>query len=536
MVALSPQLRKIILAFLLLTPWFSLYLKVIFPHLAQTGFDGSVITLVELIFVIFISIFGRHPKITKQGLFLLIAIAGWHLSGFISAYLSDHFYPSIIKQIEYLIHCMFAYSAWVFLSQTQKQEKMAWFLVFTFVWIVYYIYSAWFISNEPYSVDWVTSTPFFNNIRHSGFIFISILPLLFLPALLNIKHKTLLTVCLLSLYWAVLIWTCSRGSYFASIIIIAIIYTLYKNTPRLNFIILSSFLIGWIIALQFPSTSESLNPFRLWFLNFNSIEADTANTLSSGRVGIWFKSYENAMNHNFLFGYGANGYAYISPIILTNTVHPHSSLFQLLGEYGYIGFTLIILILINILLAWENNKTSLSPVNVLSRCSVIGFIIGSAVDGHFYYNFSLLYFSIILALSIPQYKKSPKNNKAIPIGILLIAIISIYPIKEHWSTYIEQQVELIDIKQIEQVEKFPSYYYPVKWLYGEYTNKDLQEKSIKLGQTIGPMYCNFYLLEYKNNKNNKNNKNKELKNRIEKYCRKQDLDNFNITDFKGILK
>ena len=532
MFAISPQLSKILLAFLLLTPWFSLYQKILFPHLAQTGFDGAVITLVELIFIIFIAAFGKHPRLTKQGALLLAALVGWHVSGVISAYLSEHFYSSLIKQIEYLVHCMFAYSVWVFLSQTQKQEKIAWFLVFTFLWIIYYILCAWYVADDPYSIDWVTMLPFFNNIRHSGFILICLLPFLFLPLLYNVRNKTLITIGLLSLYWGFLIWTCSRGTYFASLISIVVIYYLYKPTPRIAFIIISSFLIGWIIAFQFPSISASLNPFRLLFLNFQYTDVIEANTLSSGRLDIWLKAYNAGITNNLFFGFGANGYAYYSPTILTNSVHPHSSLFQLLSEYGFIGFTFLLLIFISILLTW--NKTQLIKNNetiiTLSRVSVLSFIVGSAVDGHFYYNFSLIYLAIIISLSMSPANQT-KTNKYLPLILLTGCICSLFLLKQHWATYTEQQVELIDKQQLTQVENFPSYYFPIKWLYGEKIIPELRKKAVKLGQENGPMKCNYFLTEYIDS-----NDKGHLTTDIEKHCRKEDLKNFNIQDFNGNVK
>lgn len=514
MFTLSPQLSKVILAFLLLTPWFSLYQKILFPHLAQTGFDGAVITLVELIFIIFICAFGKHPKITKQGAMLLIAVSGWHISGFISAYLSDHFYPSLIKQIEYLVHCMFAYSVWVFLSQTQKQEKMVWFLIFTFVWMVYYILCAWHIQDAPYSVNWVDHVPFFNNIRHSGFILISIFPFLFLPLIKKIQHKTIISLFILSIYWGILIWSCSRGTYFASIISTILIYIYFKGTPRLGFILLSSYLIGWIIAFQFSSDNSSLNPFRLWFLNFDHQTQITINNLSSGRLNIWLDSYKQAMNHSYLFGYGPDGYNYLIPRINIDAVQPHSSVFQLLNEYGFVGLLAIFSILASIYMHWKKRTTeNIKPLIILSRIAVLSFIIASIVDGHFYYNFSLLYFSILIALSIPSGR--PNNtSKSLPIGILLIASCLTLLLKQHWSTYIEQQVDLFSDKQIQQFENFPSYYFPMKWLYGNQTSEVLLDKAIKLGQKNGPMHCNFYFIDFlrSNEKNQEKLKSKILEN------------------------
>ncbi len=166
MFTISPQLSKIILSALFLLPAFSLYIKILIPYLAQTGFDGAAIVCFEIVFIVFIALFGQHPKdISRNGLYLIAAICFWHILGIISALLSDHFYVSLIKQIEYAVHCLFAYSAWVFLSQTQKAEKMSYFLIFTLVWVVYYILATWHSHPDAYHHDWALGTPMFNNIR-----------------------------------------------------------------------------------------------------------------------------------------------------------------------------------------------------------------------------------------------------------------------------------------------------------------------------------------------------------------------------------
>lgn len=496
MVALSPQLRKIILAFLLLTPWFSLYLKVIFPHLAQTGFDGSVITLVELVFVIFISIFGRHPKITKQGLFLLIAIAGWHLSGFISAYLSDHFYPSIIKQIEYLIHCMFAYSAWVFLSQTQKQEKMAWFLVFTFVWIVYYILCAWYINEDTYSFDWVHGTPLFNNIRHLGYLQIAILPFLLLPIIKGINHKYIITIILFSIFWSSVIWSGARSTFLVSILVsLLLIWFYHDKRQSITFIIILSSIIGWTIALQFPTDSQSMDPYRLLFLD-PRVEQGDFNDASSGRLDIWMGLLTQVWQQNIWSGLGPDAYSFIQPLINNQVSQAHNTLIQLFSGIGIIGISFVLYGLYAIINTWRNTKAS--SVAIIARISLIGASLASMLDGHFYHTFSLVWLMIILALSFDlatDHQNNEKSSPILPALVIIMTAICIFNIQKHWNTYIQQQFPLEYQEQLDKVSNYPSYFRPLKWIYSEQTKPELREVAIKFGQKHGPRHCNYYLIE-----------------------------------------
>jgi len=500
MFTISPQLSKIILAALFLLPAFSLYIKILTPYLAQTGFDGAVVVCCEIIFIVFIAVFGRHPKnISSNGYYFIAAIFSWHVLGVTSALLSDHFYASLIKQIEYAVHCLFAYSAWVFLSQTKKTEKMSYVLIFTLVWVAYYILAAWHSHPDAYHHDWALGTPMFNNIRHLGYLQIGILPLLFLPLLSNNQYKYVVTLAVLTVFWTSVIWSCSRGT-FISAIIISTLLAAFFSTQRKSIIVLStaSFLLGWLIALQFPSESPSLNPLRLLFLNFNDVQLQKIDMghLSSGRTEIWRLTLSSMWQHNALFGFAADGYRYVTPQIWPGIVQPHNSPIQFFSEFGALGFTALLGLTFFCLKSWYSNPGTL--INKLARFGLLAMATGSLIDGHFYQTFSLLLISVLTALAFaaPGNNSQPQSNKAAT--FILLALISsfIWPIQQHWQTYIVQQFSLTDRSQLEQVKKFPSYYFPMSWLYSSSYVQDLRSESIKFGQENGPKKCNYFLIEY----------------------------------------
>jgi len=502
MYAMSPQLSKIILAFLLLLPAFSLYIKIFWPHLAQTGFNGAAIVCLEIVFSIFIGIFGKHPKVTKNGYYLIAALTCWHGLGIISALLSDHFYASLMKQIEYLVHCLFAYSAWVFLSQVQKSEKMAYFLIFTLMWVIYYILAAWHSNPDTFSYDWVRGTPMFNNIRHLGFLQIAVFPLLFFPMLSNQQHKYTITIILLSVFWGAVIWSCSRGTFLSAIIInIALILFFNRRTKPLIIISAITFITGWLIALQFPSESESLNPYRLLFLNFEDTQLLDAGRLSSGRTHVWTETLKSMWSQSPLFGFGADGYKYISPHILSSTVHPHSGPVQVLSEFGILGLITLLYLTFSCIKLWRGNPGS--TINKLSRFGLAAIVIGSFIDGHLYYTFSLLLIACLLALSFPPpliNSQGTKKRTLAPI-LLSLTIVLLWPIKEHWQTYMEQQFPLTNENQLAQVISFPSYYQPRVWQYNLSGDPSLRKIAIKFGQDKGPYKCTYFLMEYFESKN-----------------------------------
>ncbi len=506
MFAISPQLAKVLLALLLLIPWFSLQQKAIFPFLVYSGFDGELIILCELLFSIFVAVFGKHPPFNKNGLLLLVFVICWHISGLASAVVSEHFHASLIKQVQYLVHCVFAYSTWVFLRQHGKHNLMAVALIASFIWILISIAQRWLDLEDPYSFNWVRGTPFFNNIRHFGFVQIAILPLCYLPILSKYRFKKYFTLLLLSLLWGSLIWASSRGA-FLSAVIISLIIPIYLNHKKkeLFYLFTVAFLIGWIIALLFPVESGSLNPFRLLFLN--SVDyIVSSEPINSARIEIWIRTLTTVWQHNPFFGLGANGYIYVSPHIWPDSVHPHSGPVQLLAEFGLIGFTVLLGSVWVCINTWKQEKAT--DIQLVSRIGLIGVALASVVDGQFYHNFSLLFISILIALSFSYSKPNDHSSKLkyIPAtSSLILCFILIWPIQLHWQTFLLQQVPLNDQQQLDQVKSFPSNYNPSTWLTGWNVEPALIKQALKLGQETGPYRCKYFRQEYSTTNMLKNN-------------------------------
>lgn len=502
MFSASPAMTKAILAFLFFLPATGLYLKILFPSLAANGFQDWVLIPLELVFIAFVCIFFRHPKLGKTGLGILVCLILFHLFGLLSAYFSSHFHASLMKQTEYLVHMLFAYSVWVSLLNTQRHEKLIWVLLITFVWVHYYILAAWHSNPDAYYYNWVSGTPMFNNIRHLGFIQIVIFPFLFAPMLWKIKHGNIISFILLCIFWTGVIWSSSRGTFLASIVAYLFLLYCYKNNIKaLLYIGLISFFTGWWLAFQFPSESASLDPWRLLFM----AEADAGrvdiNSASSGRTGIWFDTIKAAFIHNSLLGLGADGYRYIIPHIFQNTAHPHSGSVQLLAEHGIIGSALIIGVIV-FLFQFRKNESEVNKYQSLAVVSLAGTLLGSGVDGHFYYANTVLLVAISLALYVPARELTPQSDspqhisKSQPILICLLSIFLLYPVSKHWGTYIEQQFPLLDKKQLETVESFPSHYLPIKWMSSSIYDPNLKQEATYLGQRVGPRHCNFFLLDY----------------------------------------
>lgn len=195
---------------------------------------------------------------------------------------------------------------------------------------------------------------------------------------------------------------------------------------------------------------------------------------------------------------------------------------QLFSEYGVIGFSVLLCVLAATIQLWINRPST--TINKLARIALLAVAIGSLVDGHFYHTFSLLLISLLVALSFNKAKTtsgSTKQSLCFSFTTLAIVSIFIWPISQHWSTYLEQEFPIMDDSQLEQVASFPSYYRPMYWLYHSASNPELRTKAIKLGQKHGPNKCNYFIVEYLDLQNIE--KQKLLIKSIKQVCSKVEL-------------
>lgn len=492
---MSPSMKKSLLITLFLLPWFSLYSKILFPSLAQAGFESSAVIIMQLIFVIFVITFCQQPRINKSGAVFATAIIAWQVSGLTSGYLSDHFHASLIKQIEIFIHCLTGYAAWILLNETKRNDQFIFALCITLAWVLYYVLAKWHSTENTEDFDWAKRTPLFNNIRHSGFILAAIFPLLYFPLIRKVNHYYLITLGLLTAYWTFVLWSGSRGTFIASVISSGIIYLAFpKIRAHLLSISVIAFLLGWLFSISAMVHNGSVNPFRLLYLDFFAASKELAtHSLSSGRSGIWSATFDAALNKSIWFGLGPNGYQFITPHIWADTVQPHSAPVQLFSEYGVFGFSILFAVLTLFIINWIKHPGS--STHKIARIALICICLASVTDGHFFYNSSLLLIALISAISFAPYSQTQKSFcfKTLLLGTAILLLI---PIKNHWATFIEQQFSLTQSSQLETVKSFPSYYRPMDWLYAYDSDSELRSQAIDFGKSHGPNRCHYYLMEY----------------------------------------
>ncbi len=140
-----------------------------------------------------------------------------------------------------------------------------------------------------------------------------------------------------------------------------IIFVKRKNYTFRIILLLVIFFDILILGIYF-GTSEIINRFYFLKEEFNSIPGDISGATRFDLIKFGINEFSNFI----FFGYGAGGFENLFKIKYINTTnqfanHSHADLFEFLGEFGLIGFLLIVSSFIKFFF----NKKNYSFVNIL---------------------------------------------------------------------------------------------------------------------------------------------------------------------------
>ena len=266
---------------------------------------------------------------------------------------------------------------------------------------------------DPQLNHWVSKLPFFNNIRHLGYILAILSPIGFILWENGESNRKLrwLSIIFSCLCWSLLIWSGGRGAALATIVVI-VLYACLR--PKCLIWIIPTMLMAALIAEYFRIDQGSLDLFRT-FREFNE-QTFGINELSSNRMKIYSDSLQIWWQEGFWLGLGADAFRFINPpIVSASFVHPHSVIVQSLFNYGLIGTLILTVILFQYI---YRVIKCYSKSTLIYALPVIAATINGATDGVFYHAISLFYFAILVATSFHKkanVKKDyvPDFNKAI---------------------------------------------------------------------------------------------------------------------------
>jgi len=417
----------------------------------------------------------------RQASVLVITWLAWTL---MSTLLGDQPWAAIVRWFEIFSSVITAFCLYTLIRQQPKliiliiKAIIAALLLCIFAFIVF-----WNISPDPVKHNWVSTIPFFMNIRHFGYLAAVAIPVgYWLLESNNTENRSIhCVIAYLIMAWALIFWLGGRGTFLA-VTIITVIYAFIANKSHIKWIIISP-LTGLIISQFFIVDSSSLNLFR--FIGQEGISLDS---LSSFRATIYQESLVYWWQQAPIMGIGADGFRYIMPAIgnIESIAHPHSSIIQLMLSYGPIG--LLIPSYFFCLLTWQVIKSSqiYSKVFYLILLSTL---ILSLFDGILYHAYGLFISTVVagicIALAWPLHGDAKHTKRtesssgiksnafAIPAIALSVLLIAVYYLVFCYQLYHSKYCEK-DAQWINWNARYPIYFSPT-WTYERYSVENIEQ-------------------------------------------------------------
>ena len=242
-------------------------------------------------------------------------------------------------------------------------------------------------------------------------IFLSITSIFLLIKIIYEKNKNMkffYTIFFSTVTVNLLINSGRTGYFTLSITILIMILSIYKINIK---IICSTILL--ICSILFCAYNLSPNFYnRIQAINNDMIEIYNSNYNSSigARIGLWIVAKE-ILNKNPLIGAGvANNInkknIYISSNNLDNLnyaktlVHFHNNFLEILTQFGIIGFSIFLYMIVAISRIKIENPT----IRILKISTISIFVLGSFTDMLFYLNDTMCLFAFIVGVILSQYK------------------------------------------------------------------------------------------------------------------------------------
>ena len=247
---------------------------------------------------------------------------------------------------------------------------------------------------------------YYSHIRHysyQAFIASSCVTIL----LLNTKKHKALYAIVTAICFAALVASTGRAAILSYLIFVFLCVYLTLGFIRALkistlFIVLGAVGLTLIHISPYASLTESLI--------LRTTSGFDMNSLLSGRLSFWHGALVSVMD-NPLLGLGPDGFRH-SEGVIPNTIQPHSSLIQLVVEYGWFGGA-IILYRAWLFVAPQCRNLTSDSLNSRKRTCLVAFLIAyfiySLLDGLFYHVLPMLHLAILMPLVFAFWKDSDKQ-------------------------------------------------------------------------------------------------------------------------------
>ena len=265
---------------------------------------------------------------------------------------------------------------------------------------------------SPQGHDWVIRIPGVNNLRHTGhFAFASVVAGIVSSIAFQDTKKAWLRLLLPLIFGSgglgLALWTGSRGPLLASLVAIFVTFCAAPgNRKTLTIFFVWSALAATAVVAILPVP----HPFYgiAGALGIADVNAQGADELSSGRLGLWSVTIEKILERPIV-GWGVNQYATFGPAYAGGMYHPHNFPLQLMFSGGIVSVWLVLMVFFPALRRWKWPYAG-SP-SAAGVGGVIGILAYSMYDGALYFSYPSMIFLVSIATSIAP--STPQTNRDI---------------------------------------------------------------------------------------------------------------------------
>ncbi len=409
------------LSSLLLTIIFS----ITFSGLNSLVASAFLVMFFELIFILaFVVCYRHYPLLKYKNNLLVLFFTLWLLAMCLS--LAQLFLISDIESFRKLsalartmtlfVHIAFTWSVanFIYLSELPKKNYFLIMLLSVVFLTIFYI-AVYLFEGVSNSHLWFVNPPLAVHIRHIGSVVLvaaSISMSLFLSVTDSSYLERAYLFFSIVLAFAFLWWMGGRSSVVAFLIAFFLlsIYLLWAQRLQLKKLIFTSFalLLGFYLADAF-AVFEWNGLARLQASIANAVESSVVtdeanninaqvNSFTTGRSSMWLLSLE-ALKKSPWLGLGPYGYLFIPERFFG--VHPHNFIIQFLVEWGVIGASLCLLLLLYCLkltlCIFYRYKKQVSDEVLAAAMVILSLSLLGLTDGSYFHSQPLFYLSLAFA-------------------------------------------------------------------------------------------------------------------------------------------
>ena len=249
----------------------------------------------------------------------------------------------------------------------------------------------WNITDNPFTYNWVENLYFFTNIRHLADLLSICYFATFFLFLINKEFVKYLYFIFSIVLLSCIFWSGSRAAYVGILMAWFVLFIHLNKKNLLIYAILFSFFTSVYVSTFFNVASPSLG----FFSSLHSSAKGSVNQLSSSRLDLYHQVFDWFLLRPY-WGYGGEAVRNLKIFLGTQQIgQAHNLILQILIEYGLIGLSITMIVLIVIL-----NKTMIKNNKIKTMCLAMFFNIfgASLLNGGAYYIIIIAFFSIFVGL------------------------------------------------------------------------------------------------------------------------------------------